>query len=1134
MSSARTALLFGIVATVVAVQVQSPRSAWLKDATEPVTESSLPAFWPNSGFIENVGQHPNSVAYARQLVGSDLFVLRDARLVHAFPAEQPTAGSKRASWVVVESLDGAVSPTTEGVSRLDSHLSWLMRDGAGVSRTPGAYEAIRIRQPWPGIDLTLRVSSEHTERVFSVAPGADPSTIRLKFDGAQNSRLLESGALLLSSGGQSVTLSAPIAYQEIASGKRPVRVRYRAAGSPVIVTFEVGPYDRKQPLTIDPILQSTYFGDVSPNSAIVTKLAADPLSGDLFVSGIAQSNNLPALEGGFQTLDVVRSTFVARIDPKLQRAVQTTLFGGFSDESIYGLAIHPVTGDVYIAGDTLSPDLLTTGGSPEPHMIFGHVDGFIARLSADLRTGIQATYYGGKRGPLALRGLAISPTNGDVYVVSNTDAPNNSVHVTRFNPELTQRITDRMIVTTGPIRGTSVAINGATGDVYVGGLTRDAQFPKVAGGASQTLAPSDFNETAFVARFDAALSQHVQSTFVFQVASGLDLFNYLAIDPVSGDVYSAGETGAAPAFPVVNALQPTFGGGSSDVFVARLSADLKQTIASTFYGGSSDEVLLEIAPDPTGTALYLMGTVFSSDLPGTAGGAVESGPGNRPKGFIARVAAQLTTIEQATYFTGASDVRGGALALHPHTAEVYLGGFTGGTIPETTGALQEQPGAAFIARLDPLLRAEVDTDPDSFAFVDHAGVAPGTIVTSAPARIGGITVPAPISVVGGEYSVGQNPFTTTAGTIERGQTVRVRHTSSMSAGGVTLTALTIGSVGATFSSTTESGADTTPNAFSFATIDPVARDITVTSNAVIVAGMDAPTTISVSDGEYSLDGEPFTALSGNVHAGQQVVVRHRTSTDLATPTDTGLTIGSTSAVFRTVTDPIDATPHAFDLEEPTGPVDANSDFISQGGVDSINVPVPISIVGGEYSIRGGPFTNAGGLIENLNNFQVRVHTGPPGSTVSTTVTIGGVSDELSVTSRIDDLTPDPFDFTDRASVSPGTEVISNTAAITGINVPLTSNVTNCELSINSSQFSGAPGLAVRNGDQLRLRAVSSATPGQTVTCTISLGTATDTFSVTTASSNGGGGGGGGGAPSVLLLLALAAVAVVRLRSRGTI
>jgi len=69
--------------------------------------------------------------------------------------------------------------------------------------------------------------------------------------------------------------------------------------------------------------------------------------------------------------------------------------------------------------------------------------------------------------------------------------------------------------------------------------------------------------------------------------------------------------------------------------------------------------------------------------------------------------------------------------------------------------------------------------------------------------ISGISDSATISVTGGDYSIGcGGAFTAQPGTIAKGQTVCVRHTSSAVAGIVTRTTLTVGSVSDTFSSVT--------------------------------------------------------------------------------------------------------------------------------------------------------------------------------------------------------------------------------------------------------------------------------------------------------------------------------------------
>jgi hypothetical protein len=96
-----------------------------------------------------------------------------------------------------------------------------------------------------------------------------------------------------------------------------------------------------------------------------------------------------------------------------------------------------------------------------------------------------------------------------------------------------------------------------------------------------------------------------------------------------------------------------------------------------------------------------------------------------------------------------------------------------------------------------------DTTPAPFSFVDQAGVATSTVITSAPVTITGIDAPAPVSVAGGTYSVGCTAtYVATAGTISNGEAVCVRHTSAATAGTATHTTLTVGGVSDIFTSTT--------------------------------------------------------------------------------------------------------------------------------------------------------------------------------------------------------------------------------------------------------------------------------------------------------------------------------------------
>lgn len=95
-----------------------------------------------------------------------------------------------------------------------------------------------------------------------------------------------------------------------------------------------------------------------------------------------------------------------------------------------------------------------------------------------------------------------------------------------------------------------------------------------------------------------------------------------------------------------------------------------------------------------------------------------------------------------------------------------------------------------------------DTTPDQFTFADRFNVATSTEITSDPITVAGIDAAADITVTGGTYSINGGAFTADPGTVVNGDSVRARHTSSASAATATNTAVTIGGVSDTFSSTT--------------------------------------------------------------------------------------------------------------------------------------------------------------------------------------------------------------------------------------------------------------------------------------------------------------------------------------------
>jgi hypothetical protein len=95
--------------------------------------------------------------------------------------------------------------------------------------------------------------------------------------------------------------------------------------------------------------------------------------------------------------------------------------------------------------------------------------------------------------------------------------------------------------------------------------------------------------------------------------------------------------------------------------------------------------------------------------------------------------------------------------------------------------------------------------------------------------------------------------------------------------------------------------DTTPNAFSFTPQTNVALSTAITSNSITVSGINTGTAISITGGQYALNGGAYTATAGTVNNGDTVTLRLTSSASFSTTSLATLTIGTQSAVFQVTT-----------------------------------------------------------------------------------------------------------------------------------------------------------------------------------------------------------------------------------------
>jgi hypothetical protein len=537
-----------------------------------------------------------------------------------------------------------------------------------------AFARVRYTGVYDGIDLVYYGSDQQRlEYDFEVAPGRDPAAIQLRFSGAERiERDAQSGDLLLHlAAGQTVRQHAPISYQQIDGARHPVDSRYiiHADGS---VGFALGAYDRRAPLTIDPVLiYSTLFGGLSEET--IWDMALDA-AGNIYVTGVTSDNvgGFPTTAGAVQPNKGGGSTdaFVSKFNPSGSALLYSTYLGGSVDEnrrnSHPGRIAIDGDGNVYVAGETNSADFpITAGTAADPSFAAGVLnatDAFYVKLSPSGAL-LYGTFIGGIGYEFAA-GIAVDSAH-NVYVAGATasnattdgfpqtaNAYDNTlnqadVFLSKFN-SAGVRVYSTFLGGTGVedyylVPG-GLAIDNA-GGAYLTGDTYAPDFPIVNG--RQTTFAGQYD--VFLAKIDTTLSGSASLVYsTYLGGTGLD-FAYGIAYAGAGQVIVVGE--ADPGFPVLNAIQPTFAGGNADGFIAKYDTTkvgAASLVYSTYLGGELYDAVYDVAVDPAGN-VHIVGATASTTFP-------QVDPISAiiylTQPFVAKINAAGTALIYSTYFGG--------------------------------------------------------------------------------------------------------------------------------------------------------------------------------------------------------------------------------------------------------------------------------------------------------------------------------------------------------------------------------------------------------------------------------------------------------------------------------------------------
>lgn len=797
----------------------------------PVHHVSLPLF-----FEPNQGQTDAQVKFLARGSGYGLFLTSNEAVLSLKPSAlspRPSvvSGKDLGRTVIRMRLEGANnSARVTGAERLPGKSNYFIGNDpkkwrSGIPQFARVnYEAI-----YPGVDLTYYGNQGQLEYDFRVAPGADPNQIALAFEGA--SARIEGGELVLSTGQGDVRFQAPAIYQRSGNTKTAVPGSFRQlAGNKI--GFEIGLYDRRRELVIDPVLSySTYLGGSGAES--LTQIAVDSGS-NMYVAAATTSADFPGSPSG--SLSGVQDVIVTKIDPAGSTILFATYLGGSGSEVPAGVAVDP-NKSIYVAGSTDSSNFPTTSNAFQTAATGTH--GFLSRFSLNgaVYQLSYSTYLAGN-GADQITGLAVQQQNAFVTgITTSTNSASgfpsttNAYQVCPFIPGNTCSVASgpaqffaSKVNTSGTGSGSVVystyfggynptnaqAIGGGiavdtAGRFYftggtnmqgVAGSNGESPFPLLNAWQSCLNQPGITSGCVSSSALDAILvkinpgqigsASLVYSTFLG--GANNDVGHAVAVDS-SPNAYVTGETDSttdAKAWGVTSSSAP--GVGTTDAFVAKVtnptgSNTIFPLTFFNFVGGNGTDIGYSIAVDSV-QAAHLTGSTTSTNLQTSL-----QAYGGNTDAFVSLISTTSAAGNYVTYLGDSQFDRGTSIALDSNldSSPTFIAGETlSGNFPTvnplqatlngTQDAFVAQIGASSSFSLDPD-STKVNPDPASvgnqvtftFAFVNDGPEPASNVIFSGKLPSSGFTFSSASATPGGSCP---NPvgtnLTCTIGNVSKG------------------------------------------------------------------------------------------------------------------------------------------------------------------------------------------------------------------------------------------------------------------------------------------------------------------------------------------------------------------------------
>ena len=543
------------------------------------------------------------------------------------------------------------------------------------------YRSVRYKDLLPGIDGSFHGHDGRLEYDFELAPHASTDMLQIDLSDDESAIPQEDGSLSIQSGGHSIRLLKPEAFQNFGGQTIRVPVEYRNVG-PHSVGFKVDSYDRDQALIIDPVVSYAEIISVN-NSSSVSAVAVDA-SGDLILTGTTFSADFPVINGQPGSPSGSEQVFVTKFDPTGENIIYSTYLPAGFFSTVAAIAVD-ASGDAFVAGVTGDPGFPVTSHELGACSTFCNA-GFVTKLDPSGAVVYSTLLGSGQILPKAItidasgHALVSGLTTDDTLKTTNAYQAG-CFSECAFYAELNSNGTG-FVFSSYLGFGTSgwgVALD-STGNIYVAGIA-DSVYGAVFPLKNEL---QSANGAYFLSKFAPDGKTLLFSTFLggYPIPNASDYLAGVAVGP-DGTIYLGGSTGS-DGFPLtLDAYHhPTGEPSNPRMFAMAINPSLSDLKYSTDLG---DGYMTAMQIDSSGDFYAAASTAVEPIQPLNAVTAdVTRG------GYYLELDPSGSPLQMSTLGGEVVDESPVGLAVD-HDGNIYMAGSLGGSNPFVYGCQQNDP-----------------------------------------------------------------------------------------------------------------------------------------------------------------------------------------------------------------------------------------------------------------------------------------------------------------------------------------------------------------------------------------------------------------------------------------------------------